>query len=643
MSELYFRVGDIEGFTSIKLADKQENCVTPIRELVQNSLDASRKAGNAPCQIDVYIETIRKEDIPHIGTYEAVLEKAIATQKDEDSYNDNAKQTVKGIKDALKQDTLQVLMFVDNGIGMSPRTLKGLLDERSTGSDERSSGSFGVGHLSSYSLSSLRYVLYATKYKDGNGPVKTLFSGSPILAGYREVTAERNGKGRILKQKPRDELKPDFVFPEEFPSFIQPRMKTLKETGSLVAILGLSEKWGHEADYAIVSNFFHAIVHDGLRVTVHDDGRQRTISYEDVEQLITGEKDNKRATRGRILSGEAVKQAWEAVRGTGTQKTITLKDSETVHVFITNENNPNSAIVLVRNGMVIARHDTMLSDDMNGLRKNREFKPFTAVIDVDQDNARQLFRLVKGAENPYHNRLQTKRLSREDEQCLKKLWKELSEAIKEHLQMIERDSFELKLFPVPDKAEAQARGASRPSGQNHNATQQRRPSRPPEPKEPGPGYGKNRPKPLNINRNLEAKSAVRYTDKDGKWEVRLRIIPEQQKDARDDVYLSICVGEDNDKDTTKFYLKFIAVTVDGTPIHVPAGSGDKGLPPPPPDMVDGPPRQGPADATRIKLDHVNQVKPYDIVAEVAKPDGIGDMKVALLPILGLKRRTKSEG
>jgi len=36
------------------------------------------------------------------------------------------------------------------------------------------------------------------------------------------------------------------------------------------------------------------------------------------------------------------------------------------------------------------------------------------------------------------------------------------------------------------------------------------------------------------------------------------------------------------------------------------------------------------------------VKPYDIVAEVAKPDGIGDMKVALLPILGLKRRTKSE-
>jgi len=366
MSVLYFRVGDIEGFTSIKLADKQENCITPIRELVQNSLDASRKAGNAPCQIDVYIETIRKKDIPHIGTYEEVLGKAITTQQDEDSYNDNAKQTVKGIKDALEQETLRVLMFVDNGIGMSPRTLKGLLDERSTGSDERSSGSFGVGHLSSYSLSSLRYVLYATKYKS-HGTVKTLFSGSPILAGYKDVTAERNGKGRILKEKPRDELKPDFVFPEEFPSFIHPRMETLKETGSLVAILGLSEKWGHEADYAIVSNFFHAIVHDGLRVTVHEDGSQRTISYDDVKRLITREEHNKRATRGRILSGEAVKQAWEAVSGAGTQKTITLKNAETVHVFITNENNPNSAIVLVRNGMVVARHDTMLSDAMNGL------------------------------------------------------------------------------------------------------------------------------------------------------------------------------------------------------------------------------------------------------------------------------------
>lgn len=583
MSELYFRVGDIEGFTSIKLADKQENCVTPIRELVQNSLDASRKkAGNAPCQIDVYIEPIKKKDIPHIRTYEEVLEKAITTQKDEDSYNDNAKQTVKGLKDALNQETLQVLMFVDNGIGMSPRTLKGLLDERSTGSDERSGGSFGVGHLSSYSLSSLRYVLYATKYKDGNGTVKTLFSGSPILAGYEDTEADRNGKGRILQKKPSDERKPDFVFPEQFPSFIQPRMDALKETGSLVAILGLSEEWSNEANYAIVSNFFHAIVHGVLQVTVHANGSQTTISDDDVERLITGEQDKKRARGGRILSGEAVKQAWEAVKGTGTQKTITLKNAETVHVFITNENNPNSAIVLVRNGMVIARHDTMLSDDMNGLRKNREFKPFTVVIDVDQDNARQLFRLVKGAENPYHNRLQTKRLSKEDERCLKKLWKELSEKIKEHLQMIKRDSFELKLFSVPDKAEAQARGASRPSGQNHNATPQRRPSRPPEPKEPGPGYGTKRPKPLNINRNLEAKSAVRYTDKDGKWEVRLRIIPEQQKDARDDVYLSICVGEDNDKEQNRIYLKFLAVTVDGTPIQVPAGSGSKGLPPPPP-------------------------------------------------------------
>ncbi|MDD9860022.1 MAG: hypothetical protein OXU40_06195 [Nitrospira sp.] len=623
MSELYFRVGDIEGFTSIKLADKQENCVTPIRELVQNSLDASRKAGNTTCQIDVYIETIRKKDIPCIEPYEKVLEKAITTQKTKNSYNENAKQTVRGIKDALKQDTLPVLMFVDNGEGMRPSTLEGLLDERSTGSDEQSSGSFGVGHLSSYSLSSLRYVLYATKYKDGNGPVKTLFSGSPILAGYEDTTAHRNGKGRILKEKPRNELKPDFVFPEEFPSFIQPRMDALKEKGSLVAILGLSEEWSDEADYAIVSNFFHAIFRGGLRVTVHEDSRQRTISDDDVERLITDKKDNKRATGGRILSGEAVKRAWEAVGGTDTRKTIKLKNSETVHVFITNDDYPKSVIILVRNGMVIARHDNMLSSDLYGLRQASEFKPFTAVIDVDRAYAPELFRLVKGAESPYHSQLQTKRLSKEDEQCLKKLWKELSEEIKKHLQMIERDSFDLPLFPLPGKAEVHLHGGSRSSGQDLDATSQRRPPRPPDSKvlpspDPVPDR-KKRPKPDNINRNLEAKSAVRYTDQDDKWEVRLRVRPEKQKDARDDVYLSICVGEDNDKEQTRIYLKFMAVTIDGTPIQVPA------------------------DETRIKLDHVKQVKPYDIVAEVAKPDEIGDMKVALLPIFGLKQRKKSEG
>ena len=65
---------------------------------------------------------------------------------------------------------------------MKQKTLEGLIDERSIKSDESSGGSYGVGHLSSYFLSSLRYILYATKYKENNN-IKQLFTGLPILPG----------------------------------------------------------------------------------------------------------------------------------------------------------------------------------------------------------------------------------------------------------------------------------------------------------------------------------------------------------------------------------------------------------------------------------------------------------------------------
>ena len=52
MSELYFRAGETEGFTSKKLADKKNGYANPIRELLQNSLDASKDAGNKKCEIN---------------------------------------------------------------------------------------------------------------------------------------------------------------------------------------------------------------------------------------------------------------------------------------------------------------------------------------------------------------------------------------------------------------------------------------------------------------------------------------------------------------------------------------------------------------------------------------------------------------
>ena len=619
MSELYFRLGEMKGFTAIDLADKKEGYTNPIRELLQNSLDASREAGNNQCEINIYIETITRSQIPHIDEYRKVLQKAIETADQQGSYNANSKQIVKSIERALKKEELKVLMFSDNGTGMQQKQLDAILAGGvSIKRDKKSGGSFGVGNLSSYSLSSLRYVLYATKYETDNGRVDTLFTGSPILAGYKDDDeAQRGNRGRIVRKKPEGERNPSFDYPKKCPDFIESKMKNL-DTGTVVAILGLSKSRVEKAKYAIVSNFFHPIIHGSLSVTVHHSGRSQEISDSEVEQLIDASKENKRAERESILSGKAVFQAWQAVME--DQKVIELSNSDKVYVYIKSDRNSDSTVVLIRNGMVIARHDSMLSRDMEKLRKETSFEPFTAVIDVDQGDAPKLFELVKGAESPYHNRLQAEILDSEDEKCLRDLFKELSGKIKEHLTEIKRDSFDLPLFEIP-KDTAQAIGGTKSSGQDKRAKPKPK-SRYSKPKPPKHGLEPKppRPRPININRNLDAKNAACYKDKPDTWEVKLRTTP-KQIDAADDVYLSMCLAEDNDEEKIKTYLNFVAVKVNEKSVDI---------------------TEEPTNKSQVRLGRLEKEKPYDITAEVEKPDEIGGMRVALLPILRLKKRRSNE-
>lgn len=616
MSELYFRIGEMEGFTAMDLADKKEGFTNPIRELLQNSLDAAREAGRSPCVVNVYIETIRKDQIPCIRQYEEVLEKGIETARARGSFNANSEQRVAPIKKALAKKELPMLLFSDNGSGMQPKQLDAILsDGVSIKEDERSGGSFGVGHLSSYMLSSLRYVLYATKYKNGD-ETKSLFTGSPILAGHEDTnpTAQRGKRGRIVRQKPDSENNPKFAYLDEFPNFIDKKMQSL-DSGTLVCMLGLTEDWGDDAEYAIVSNFFHAIAHTGLSVTVHQNGGKKEISDDVVNHLIESRKNNLRKRGDDILSGKAVHQAWLAVKEDGTQHDIILANKDKVHVCIKSDSDVDSAIILVRNGMVIARHDCMLSSDMNNLRKDTGFEPFTAVIDVDDRNAPKLFELVKGAESPYHNKLQTKVLVGTKERGLKKLLKELSEKIKEKLNTIERDSFSLPLFEVENNENAHTVGQG--GGQSITGTPTKR-KRADQKKKKKKRKKRNGEKPTIPSRSLPVKTAVRYTDNGDKWEVELRATPTAQHNPNEDVYLAFYPAEDTDGQTTRKCLSFGTVTVNGKDV----GEIDPNTP--------------------LELDEFNLDKVYDIIAKVKKPGRIGNMKVALVPVFGLKKRSQNK-
>lgn len=611
-SELYFRFGEVEGFTSIKLANKQQGWATPIRELLQNSLDASREAGQGKCEVKIYIERISTNDIPHINEYKEALYKAEHTHKQQSSLNANANRVVTFIKDELDKPELTILMFSDNGTGLNQEKMDALLSGASMHQTEESGGSYGVGNLSSYSLSSLRYVLYATKYEDKNGKIKTLFTGSPILAGHKDGDAQRGNRGRIVAEIPRKEKNPEFIYPCEFPDFIEPKMDEV-DRGTIVAVLGLSETWSEGAEYAIVSNFFHAISHGALSIEVYvTDNKTMSIDTKKVESLIFAKKDGKRATGEDILSGQAIHQVWNAINGNNNQEQINLSNGDNVYVHIKNDPDAIPTIVLIRNGMLIARHDSMLSGDINGLRNLPDLVPFTAVIDVDQEHSPKFFKLVKGAEGPYHNKLEKNRLTLKEEKELKKLFKELSNNIKKHLQEIKRDSFELPLFSIPN--ESAIKGGGKSGGQRLKAEKVNVKIKPVPGPRPEPNLDPNPPGPAPVisSRPLKSTVAVRYTDEGNEWRVQLQIVPKVQND-KDEVYLSIYVGSDNDNWGTAGRLEFETVEMNGEPITITEVK------------------------KQVKLGQLQQGAKYNIVAKCKKTTDAKKMKIALRPDLGLSR------
>jgi hypothetical protein len=527
MSKLYFSYGRGESFTSIKLANKKTGYANPIRELMQNSLDASREAENDKCIINIYIEKIKKTDIPNISDYKVALDKAISSLELIEGYSSNNKQIVKSISNELTNEYIDILMFVDNGTGMRKEKLENLLDEISSHADEGAGGSYGVGHLSSYFLSSLRYVLYATKFRDQNKNIINLFTGSTILAGHKSNNAQRGSKGRVIKNIPTNEANPEFEYLEEFPDFIQSKMDKLNSTGSMVAILGLTEKWDSDAEYAIASNFFHAISDKKLEVSIHKNGMSTKIDNNKLAELLFAKKDKKNATNA-ILSGIDFYQAYQTIEN--VHKIIRLDSGEKVYIYVSNKIDSSSCICLVRNGMLIARHDKMLSRHIENLRKNEDYENFMIVIDIDKSEAKEFFRLIRNAENTEHNKLIKKtEASNEDKKNINNRFEELSKKIVKFLNKKNREGFDLAmpLLEIPNKAEAQGSNTSRPRSQTSKAKPNTNKPKPPINKIKTTNNGKKSEfKPI-ISRYLKAKNSMRMKDKGNTIDIELNITPQK--------------------------------------------------------------------------------------------------------------------
>ena len=361
MTELYFRLGSMDGFTSYTTADKKEGFDIPIRELMQNSLDAADGNG---CRVEIVIDGIATDAIPHLDSYKKYLDLAINTQTKHGAFGNQQKQVVNNLKSELKKERTRILMFVDNGCGMDRQGLDALIEQRSRKS-EASGGSFGVGHLKPYDLSLLRYVMYGTR-QDG----VTQFTGVPILAGFQDGNDQRGNIGRIVEGKPARENNPVFEYPNRLPDFMQ-RVMGDRIQGTIVCILGLSDKWEDNCETVIASHFFSALHHGGLSVRIRrgrDNGSVTELNSDGVERILSKLRDGQRAktSRGEILAGRHTWQSFLAVRDSNLGiEQIELSSGDRVNVYTHTGDIEKSSVALIRSDMLVARHDTMLSPDFN--------------------------------------------------------------------------------------------------------------------------------------------------------------------------------------------------------------------------------------------------------------------------------------
>lgn len=447
--ELVFGTTDAPaGFTNPALSQFDASPEPVVRELLQNSVDAADKAGRA-CEVKfVYLEVAASE-IPNWENYRAKLNaaKSDRTKRDVPPTHDEA-TIIARIEAMVDAPKVPLLLCVDNGIGLTPQRMDSLLTPGNSDKGAGGAGSFGLGHLAPFSASDLRYVLYASRYQDGDGDTQTVASGQAILATHMELDSEgkperhvsADGFRVVLGQQTLMFSGDGSQYPTEVSPLLLPHLDALDSTGTIVCITGFNSFQREEDDPEVADsilqvaagNFVDAIVSGQLTVTVdevHDDGTTSSTVLDNgtIESVLAPLREQKVAPQAGQIAGTHAYQALELLRD-GRSLVVNESDGDFKR-DISVRWSPHSEgvrattrVILFRKGMWIASTTQYLKPAQFSRQPG-----FTAVLSLTEG---RLEELVRSAEGPEHRGLQTKRLTGDERKELRQLMEEVAVALR---------------------------------------------------------------------------------------------------------------------------------------------------------------------------------------------------------------------
>lgn len=424
-----------QGFLNLAMAKWDGNPEPVVRELLQNCLDAAVEANRSVCEVHFTIRRVAVKAIPGIEAYREHLEGAVR-ERAKGKQGAAERSVVKCIQRVLASPDTQVLFCRDNGIGLNADRMKRILTEGNTDKSEVGAGAFGIGHLTAFAASDLRFIHYAGRSRP-NGTLQDVASAHAVLASRTvDRSSGLGAHGFWLLGDDRTLFHPH-PYPNTVPHLLRSEMECLEDTGSVVGVIGFNRFRSKETPVNAISrvaakNFLVAIWNGGMVVHIHDEttSSEETVDREGLELILDRERNRKQAEQaGGWLPGEQAHRAWETLE---TGRKLSFQEDGVRGYFRPLSEcklRSRSRVQVFRNGMWITNNaDRLLPRDFNG------FKPFDAVLEIDSGAVGDLLR---GAEGPEHRGLERRRLDKPDRRKLLDKLRELAARLREEAGRVE--------------------------------------------------------------------------------------------------------------------------------------------------------------------------------------------------------------
>ena len=401
--------GQPQGFSTLAMTQWDGKPEPIVRELLQNCLDAAREAGRDRAEVWFTISERPLQDLPGSESYGKAFQAAVG-ERSKDVQGRGERRVIESIDSVLGHDCFRVLHCRDNGRGFDNDSLKRVLTEGNT-DKKTGGGTTGVGHLTAFAASDLRYVLYAGRSRGQRGELRDVVSGHASLASHRSLDDPDlgiSGDGYLLRPGQRS-LFATADYPDQVPELLAAQMKAIEDTGSVVCIAGFNSFLDQPAKVVeslrrvAAPHFLAALAQDKMVVHVRDEnGEQSVVDRSALETLLGGNKEQRTRHGGVLLPGEQAYRAWRVFSDGDHVGESGLAGVSIRFRQLPESESSHSRIQVYRDGMWITNDAPFLLD-----RDFRNNPPFDAVVLLEPG---ELYDLVRDAEGPQHLGLDRERL-----------------------------------------------------------------------------------------------------------------------------------------------------------------------------------------------------------------------------------------